>query len=165
MWGFWCTRMNLDGNCPTATMSNPNMYSFVGNPSISWEPQKGELHLSNTKRKFSTMDKSGQICTSMSQKVTNIHIILYELWDSWRLFSPFDQFYTFVSNVILDMVFFGICSSSQATLPKMTVGCGIQKIFLEQENNGCSFPRVFSTPNNGMLPPKASKKWLKILWI
>lgn len=130
------------------------LYSFVGNPSISWEPQKGELHLSNTKRKFSTMDKSWQSAHPRHKRSQSIYInyilsnTIYTNIMSYFIsfgihgdcFHLSTNLYTFVSNVILDVVFFGICWSSQATLSKMTGGSGIQKIFLEQENNECSFP-------------------------
>lgn len=79
MWGFWCSRWNLDGNSPAATMWNANMYIFVGNPSISWEPQKGELHLSNTKRIFSTMDKSWQSAHPRHKKSQVFTLITYYL--------------------------------------------------------------------------------------
>ena len=45
----------------------------------------------------------------------------------------------------------------------MTVGCGIQKIFLEQENNGCSFPQGLFNSQQWNVASKSLKEMTKNL--
>ena len=75
-------------------------------------------------------------------------IVIYQLWDSWWLFFLSTQF---IHHRIKfhPWRIFGISSSSQATLPKMTRRSGDPKHLPDQEHQVCSFsfpPRVFWTP-------------------